>query len=200
MDNEVTLKKLVKITINEAVSTPSPKNNWLYHVTSAKNLESIKRVGLIPEWGDVVRTSYGDSYDFDNKKTEWGNDYDEESELVRLDIDGILFFADTPHVMYSHFTDMKKFNWNNVVIAVVQKNEYIYRKIGDDDFVNYKGQATSEIRYGYNSAYTRELPIIIETGDWFSLEEQKPKLILHGIQAQHFVTTYFPSELTKHNL
>lgn len=203
-----------------ATDIPVPKKKWLYHVTNAKHLSSIRQVGLIPEWGEVVRTTYGNDYDLDNRKQDFGggsgNYYQEDEEdedgegkydtegnrLSQLPFDGILFFATEPHIMYSHFTKMEDFNWNDVVIVVVENNETIYRKSdsksGNCDVYNYEGELVGDVKYGWEYIGVYELPRIIETGDYFSLEEQEPLHILSGVQAKSFVTQYYPQQISLH--
>ena len=68
--------------------------NFLYHVTNIKNLDSIKKYGILPDFGETVRKFYSDYYDFDEP------DEDENGEERKIpiyqEIKGVSFFADTP--------------------------------------------------------------------------------------------------------
>ena len=39
--------------------------NFLYHVTNIRNLNSIQKYGILPYFGDTVRNFYSDYYEFD---------------------------------------------------------------------------------------------------------------------------------------
>lgn len=173
-----TIKSKTKIPIKAS-------KKYLYHATNIKNLDTIKKFGLIPDIGETIRGSYGDSYDFDNT----GDD-----ERVSVDIDGILFFSDEPGLFFSQFGS-NDFDWNKAIVCIIVKNNTIYHKVDDyPKFTDCDGHEVETI--GYYSAW--ELPIFIETGDWFSFEEQKCKYVLHGEKLKNFIKVNFPHEYNKY--
>lgn len=158
---------------------------FLYHVTNISNLKNIKKFGLIPEFGDTLKKAYGEYYNFNGNNDE---------DLVELNFDGILFFSEIPILKYSHF--MKPiFNWEDTVLCIILKNNTIYHKIDDyPTFTDYEGNKVESINY--ISSY--DMPIFIETGDWFSFEEQECEYVLYGKNLENYIKYNFPKIYKKH--
>lgn len=149
-------------------------SSYLYHVTNISNLEPIERYGLLPQFGETVKLAYGDSYDF-------GNTGEDEGQQ-KLNFEGILFFADTPQLGYSNHG--KEFKFNEVLVCVVKKNTSIFKKISDwPEFTDCKNQKVDIINY----TQVDNLPIFIESGDWFSFVEQSPIALLYGKELHQFL-------------
>lgn len=183
------MKDLIKKLLNEAFKH---NNQFLYHTTNMRNYDEINNYGLLPQFGDTVKQAYSGYYnlgdDIDNT-----ND-DENEKPIKLDFDGLLFFSEYPMLGYSQ-TMQQNFKLNEALICVIKKNKTIYHKISDyPKFTNYRGQDVTSIEY--NSVYN--LPIIIETGDWFSFQEQTPIMLLEGRYIIEFMKKNFPNELKKY--
>jgi hypothetical protein len=163
---------------------PVHKSTYLYHSTNIKNLYDIKKYGLIPYFGKTTKTAYGEYYDFD----ETG-----DPELQSLDFDGILFFSDEPQLGFSQwgFGD-RKFYWNKCLLTVIQKNDTIFQKTQDERFLDYKGKKTDYA----DQISIYNCPIFIESGDWFSFENQKPKYILWGKNLKDFIKLNFSEKFS----
>lgn len=161
------LINIYRTILNEEkiVKIPKPNKSFLYHGSNIKNLDSIKRFGLLPDFGDTV------------KGTESYQNYmdDDEYYIPSEDrIDGILFFSDNPNTWsYSHFGGTP--NINEAILVIIKKNETIFRQI-DGYFYDMENQKVNSVNY----IRTDRLPNFIENGDYFSLEEQEPYDILYG--------------------
>jgi hypothetical protein len=171
--------------INESEQVDKLRHNrkFLYHVTNINNLDDIQKWGLLPTFGDVLtkHSNYKNYYDFDNPDKNIG-------------FDGIIFLGDEPGLKYSNFAGKVKID--EVLLAIVEKNEDIYRKIDDETFLDYRGRETLE-PLGYSvDGWT--LPIFIEHGDWFSFEDLEPKHILYGEDLITFMKNNFPKELNRY--
>jgi hypothetical protein len=163
----------------------SKTSNNLYHVTNISNLQDIQKHGLIPTFGNILKQAYGGDYDFD------GDSKDEE--LVKIPFKGIIFFSEIPHLHYSSKElGHKKLNKDDILLCVVKKNNTIYHKVDDyPRFTDYQNYQVSTI--DYNDVY--ELPIFIETNDWFSFEDQDPQQLLYGDKLINFLEKKFPDKL-----
>ncbi len=158
---------------------------FLYHSTNIKNFEDIKAHGLYPMFGDTVRQAYGDTYDLDR--------HGKDDELAQLpgDFEGILFFSEKPMLGYSQGMQNNPYKPEEAVLCIVEKNDTIFRKTSDyPEYTNYKGQTVTSIDY----VEVTHLPLIIETGDWFSFEHQDVKHILTGQEIILFMKLNFPKE------
>ena len=160
------LINIYRTILNEEkiVKIPKPNKSFLYHGSNIKNLDSIKRFGLLPDFGDTVKGT--ESY-----QMYMDDEYYNQSEDR---VDGVLFFSDNPNTWsYSHFGGTP--NINEAILVIIKKNETIFRQI-DGYFYDMKNQKVNSVNYipVYN------LPIFIENGDYFSLEEQEPYDILYG--------------------
>lgn len=158
--------------------TPKPNKSFLYHGTNIKNLNNIKKYGLIPDFGDTVKgtEAYGNYMDY-----EYMNPDDR--------VDGILFFSDKPDVWsYSNFG--KTANVNDAVIVIIKKNKTIYKKIAFD-YYDMKNNKVNWIKYN-NHDYidVDKLPFFIEDGDYFSLDEQDPFDILYGERLVNYLKQF----------
>jgi hypothetical protein len=142
----------------------------LYHGTNIKNLEDISKYGLFPDFGDVVKST--DMYQ-----------YYMDDEYISPDdrVEGVLFFSDNPDT-WSYATYGREKNIDEALLVVVENNDSIYRKLGDD-YYDYEGNEVDSIDYIYKD----KLPFFIENGDYFSFEEQKPIKILYGEELKKFL-------------
>lgn len=163
--------------------------NFLYHVTNIKNLNDVKSYGLLPQFGETLKQAYADYYKIDDRE----DNEDDEYPRQELGFDGILFFSEKPILHYAHtglgHYDLKT---EEVLLCVVKKNDTIFHKVDDySRFTDYKGAQVDSINYinVYN------LPIMIETNDWFSFEEQTPVDLLYGDRLVQFMQENFPEEL-----
>jgi len=172
------LKTIRVTTVRESVeSFNKTSKSFLYHGTHIKNLNIIKQNGLIPSFGDVVKTT--DSY-----QIYMDDEYYDSTDRV----DGVLFFSDKPNTWsYSHFG--KKPNINEAVLVIVKKNDSIYRKL-KDDFYDIHNKKVYDIKYYNTYIDVDKLPPFIENTDYFSLEEQEPYKILHGDTLIRFIQNY----------
>lgn len=160
------LINIYRTILNEEkiVKIPKPNKSFLYHGSNIKNLDSIKRFGLLPDFGDTVKGT--ESY-----QMYMDDEYYNQSEDR---VDGVLFFSDNPNTWsYSHFGGTP--NINEAILVIIKKNETIFRKI-DSYFYDMKNQKVNRVNY----IPVHSLPIFIENGDYFSLEEQEPYDILYG--------------------
>jgi hypothetical protein len=157
--------------------------NFLYHVTNIKNLNDIKSYGLLPQFGETLKQAYANYYKID----------EDEDERQELNFDGILFFSEKPMLHYAH-AGMGHYNLKieEVLLTVVKKNDTIFHKVDDyPHFTDYKGNPVTSV--GYENVY--DLPIMIESNDWFSFEEQTPVDLLYGDRLVQFIQENFPEEL-----
>jgi hypothetical protein len=172
------------------------KEDYLYHVSNIKNLDSIKKYGVLPDFGDTVRKTYSDYYDFD--EPDW-NEKDEESKIpIYKDIKGVSFFSETPLLGFADFGfgGQTKLNWDSIVLCVIEKNNTIFHRDNDDRVTDYEGDYVDTVKY--ISVY--DLPLFIEGGDWFSFEEQTPEFILYGEELKKFIKQNFPKSMKKYHL
>tara|TARA_R100000951_G_scaffold115935_1_gene125757 strand:- start:900 stop:1391 length:492 start_codon:yes stop_codon:yes gene_type:complete len=163
------MKHLIKKLLREGLDS----SGKLYHGTHIKNLEDIKKYGLIPDFGDVV------------KSTEMYQYYMDDNYINPEDrVEGVLFFSDNPDTWsYSHFGKTK--NIDEAILVVVEKNDSIFRKMGDS-FYDINGNEVESIDY----IDTDKLPFFIEDGDYFSFEEQEPIEILYGDKLKNYISQY----------
>jgi hypothetical protein len=154
----------------------TPNENFLYHGSNIKNLDSIKKYGLVPDFGDVVKGTEAYEYYMDD-------DYYKPENRI----DGVLFFSDNPDTWsYSHFGGTP--NINEAVLVIIEKNDTIFRKVGDYvyDINNNKVELIKYNRYDYLDI--EQIPPFIENGDYFSFDEQEPIDILFGERLIKFIT------------
>lgn len=167
-------------------------SNYLYHSTNIRNLNDIQQYGLLPTFAETLKTAYADCYDFDKTR---GLD-SEGNELVEIPFDGIIFFSERPKLKYSQPFMSKNFKWDEALLCLIEKNDTIYHKINDYPlFTDCDG---NEI-YSINYINKDDMPIFIETGDWFSFEEQKPDKILTGKELYNFMQKFFLKEFLQLN-
>ena len=172
------------------------KKNYLYHVSNIRNLDSIKKYGILPDFGDTVRKTYSDYYDFD--EPDW-DEKDVESKIpIYKDIKGVSFFSETPLLGFADFGfgGQTKLNWDSIILCVIEKNSSIFHRDNNERVTDYKGNYVDSVNY--MSVY--DLPLFIEGGDWFSFEEQTPEYILHGEELKKFIKLNFPKSMKKYNL
>ena len=183
------MKSIIKKLLNEAFSH---NNQFLYHTTNMRNYDEINRYGLLPQFGDTVKQAYAGYYDFDgNSENDDENDYEKP---IKLDFDGLLFFSEYPMLGYSQ-TMQQNFKLNEALVCVIKKNSTIFHKVSDyPKFTDYKNKEVDSINY--LSVY--DLPMIIETNDWFSFDEQSPVMLLEGRYIIEFMKKNFPEELKRH--
>lgn len=163
------LQKLAGIEkINESVydTVKNKMNNFLFHGTKIKNAKEIKKHGLIPDFGDIVKSTEAYGYYMDD-------DYFSDDDRV----DGVLFFSESPDTWtYSQFQNKIR-DINQACVVVVEKNDTIYYK-KDDKFFDIYDKNVQSVDY----IDIDKLPPFIEDGDYFSFQEQTPYLILIGEQ------------------
>ncbi len=185
------MKNYIKRLLHENLMYETLKHNnqFLYHTTNIKNYDDIKKYGLLPQFGDVVKQTYGDLYNLN------GDTYDEDdyNKPQDLEFDGLLFFAEHPMLGFSQ-TGGKKFTLSEALVCVVKKNPTIYHKLEGDNFTDYRGQPINSVDY----IATDNLPIIIEQNDWFSFKEQTPVMLLEGRYILEFMEKNFPSEYDRY--
>jgi hypothetical protein len=165
---------------NKSIKPPKHRKSFLYHVTNIKNLYDIKRFGLLPDFGDTLKDAYAGYYDFD------GDSQDEE--VVPIDFEGILFFSDKPILHYSQI-ERREFKFDECLLVIVEKNDSIFHKVNDyPTFTDFENQKI----YDVDGISVYNLPIFIESGDWFSFEEQSYKYLLWGENLKNFLLKNFP--------
>lgn len=165
-------------------------SNFLYHVTNIDNLQDIENYGLLPKFGQTLKGVYGSEYDFDNQYDE--DDYDVP---VKVPIPGILFFSDIPSLKYSQFFSKEKFDWSKALLCIVEKNDTIYKRLDDENVITSDGEQAHSIRFNrWDYVNVQDLPIFIESGDWFSLEEQDVEHLIFGPQLISFMKQNFPND------
>lgn len=160
------------------VNIPKPSKNFLYHGTNIKNLDDIKSYGLLPDFGDVVKSTEMYQYYIND---EYFNPEDR--------VDGVLFFSNNPDTWsYSNYGE--KGNLNDAVLVIVENNETIYHK-KDDSVYDINGEKVNVIKYD-NSNYldSDKIPPFIEQGDYFSFDEQTPFDILYGDRLIKFLEQF----------
>lgn len=152
----------MRILISEDIQLKKD-SNFLYHGTHIRNLNDIKKYGLLPDFGDTVKTTEMYQYYMDD---EYFNPDDR--------VEGILFFSDNPDTWsYSHYKT--KPNVDEAVLVIIEKNDTIYQKKGFN-FYDIDGNKVDSVNY----IDIDKLPPFIEDGDFFSFEEQEPLYILYG--------------------
>lgn len=169
--------KIIEEEVNN-IKVPKPNKSFLYHGTNIKNLENIKKYGLVPDFGDVVKSTEAYEYYIDDEY------YRPENR-----VDGVLFFSDKPDTWsYSHYGS--KPNINEAVLIIIKKNETIFRKIGWNIY-DIKGNKVNTIKYNlFDYIHVDNIPPFIEDGDYFSLEEQEPFDILYGGRLINFLQQF----------
>lgn len=162
---------------NETV-TPKANKSFLYHGSNIKNLEKIKNYGLIPNFGDVVKSTEAYGYYMND-------DYYNSEDRVA----GVIFFSDNPYTWsYSHFGGTP--NINEAILVIVKKNDSIYRKVGDYIY-DTLGNKVNSIKYNrYDYLDLDKMPPFIENGDYFSFDEQEPFDILYGERLVSFLKQF----------
>jgi len=189
--NKIIREELLKLSEVKINTQPRISRNLLYHSTNISKLSDIQNYGLLPQFGDTVKQAYGGYYKFGDEEHE-EDDYDQPQEL---EFDGILFFSETPLIGFSQ-TMQGQFKWEEVLLCIITKNDTIYHKISDyPRFTDYQGHEVNSI--GYTSTYN--LPIFIETNDWFSFEEQECQYLLYGEKLKYFISKYFPDIYNRYN-
>jgi len=142
---------------------------FLYHGTNIKNLESIQKDGLMPEFGELVKSTSGYGYYMDDE-------YFDPSDRK----EGILFFDDTPETW--GYGSIGNKNMDEVVLVQIENNDSIYRKV-DNKYYNFDGEEADEIDY----TDVDRMPPFIENGDYFSFDPQEPVKILSGEELTKFI-------------
>lgn len=147
-------------------------HDLLYHGSKIENLENIKKYGVLPDFGDIVKSTEMWQY--------YTNDeyYNEEDR-----IEGLVFLSsDIDTYKYSNYNDDDKTNTDNALIAVIENNDTIFRKL-DDKMYDFEGNEVDDVDY-----LTLEmLPPFIENGDYFSLEAQEPIDIIYGERLKEMI-------------
>jgi hypothetical protein len=163
---ELQFKRVVNNILNEEkiLKVPKPNKSFLYHGSNIKNLDSIKRFGLLPDFGDTVKNTESYQMYMDDEY------YDQNEDRV----EGVLFFSDNPDTWsYSNFGGTP--NINEAILVIIKKNETIFRRINGYVY-DMKNKKVNTVNY----IDVESLPNFIENGDYFSLEEQEPYDILYG--------------------
>lgn len=143
----------------------------LYHGTITHNIESIKQNGLIPSIGDFVKHSYNGAVDGDIM------DYLEE-----------VLFATDKKQLYKAKTA--------IISQIAYKLGKNYHSVTNEDFEKYGALAIIKNGEQYFDFYTEDddyygnLPISVETGDYFTKDEIIPDYILTGKKLIKFFSKY----------
>jgi len=183
------IKKLLREGLNNLNETFTHNNQFLYHTTNMRNYKDVTRYGLLPQFGDTVKQAYGGYYDFGDNKTKYEDD--DDNKPAELNIDGLLFFSEYPMLHYSYHRS-EKFDIDKALVCVIKRNPTIFHKVDDyPRFTDYRNKRVDSIEY----INVCDLPIIIETGDWFSFEEQSPIKLLQGRYIIEFMKHNFPEKL-----
>lgn len=172
----------------------TPKDNYLYHASPIENFEEIKKHGLLPSFGDLVKSTEGWHHwkrIVQNHSSPW-NEVDE--------IEGVIFFSEEPQVGFFDVSkDVDKETLlNDVFLCIVEKNETIYKKKGMGQVVNSRGENVNVVEFGRRMQYqveTDKIPPFIERGDWFSFNAQDPIKILYGEELFEFLETHYPDKI-----
>jgi hypothetical protein len=177
-------KKFITTTIQEYLieqqmrtKIPKPNNSFLYHGSNIKNLESIKKYGLLPDFGDIVKGTevYG-QYEDDEY-------YDTEDK-----VEGVLFFSDNPNTWsYSHFGGTP--NINEAILVIIKKNDTIFRKIGNHVY-DMSNNKVSVVRYNrHNYLSVDNIPLLLKMVTIFLLMN-KNHLIYYTVRGWLDFWTY----------
>lgn len=160
------------------IKIPKPNKSFLYHGSNIRNLKDIQNLGLIPDFGDVVKGTESYRYYADD-------DYYNTEDKV----EGVIFFSDNPNTWtYSHFGGTPKIN--EAILVIVKKNDTIFRKVGDHVY-DMLGKKVDSIKYNrYNYLSADNIPPFIENGDYFSFDEQEPFDILYGERLVGFLKQF----------
>ena len=75
------MKNIIKKLLREGLMRENDVNDYLYHGTNIKNLKDIEGNGLIPDFGNTVKSTEGYGYYMDDEY------YNPEDR-----VDGVLFF------------------------------------------------------------------------------------------------------------
>jgi hypothetical protein len=150
-------------------------NDYLYHGTNIKNLKDIENYGLVPDFGNIVKSTEGYQYYMDDEY------YNPEDR-----VDGVLFFSDKPDTWsYSHFGGTP--NIDEAVLIIIEKNDTIFRKIGEYIY-DMDGNKVNSIKYNrFNYLDIDKIPPFIEDGDYFSFDEQEPIDVLYGDKLKEYL-------------
>lgn len=184
--------KIEEEQISKLANIKKHYSKYLYHSTNIKNLNTIQAHGLLPEFGDTIKQAYSGSYKFDKDEKYDDDDYDQPQEL---DFDGILFFSEKPLIGFSQ-TMQGSFKWEEALLCIIEKNDSIYHKVDDqDNYTDYMGNK----QHAINHVNVYDLPIFIETNDWFSFDEQECKYLLYGDKLKYFIQTNFPEIFNRYS-
>lgn len=150
------------------LNVPTPKKSFLYHGSNIKNVNDIKLHGLLPDFGAVVKSTEAYRYYMDD-------DYYNPDDRV----EGVIFFSDKPDTWsYSNYGNAP--NINEALLVIVKKNATIYRKEGENVY-DINNKRVDTIKYNnYNYLEVNKMPPFIESGDFFTFDEQEIYDILYG--------------------
>lgn len=158
-----------------------------------KNYHDIVTHGLLPQIGDTIKVAYNWAYSFNEN-----NDYeDQDEDGLYTKARDVLFFSEYPMLGYStKFGSEGTFDINTALVCIVRKNPTIFHKISSRPVVtDYRGDNVESIERGL---HVDNLPVYIETGDWFSFQPQTPVKILQGKYITEFMKLNFPEELKRY--
>lgn len=143
----------------------------LYHGSTTYNLDSIVRNGLLPTIGDFVKTMYAGSVDGDI------NDYLEEilyaTDKRNLDKAKTAIIQQMAIKLNKNHREITNKDFENFGLLAVIKN-------GDDFFESESEKIKSYI----------DLPIGVESDDYYTRNEIQPDYILTGKKLVKFFTKY----------
>lgn len=169
-------------------------DEYLYHVTHIDKLGEIKNKGLVPKFGELVKSTSGYDYWLDHIG---GRDLPPEAK----EIEGVIFFSEKPSLGYYNVgrkrSDIKKVIDSKILVCVVKKNPSIYKFVdnGRGEVLNYKERGVSYIEWYNHRIQTKYLPYFIEPGDWFAFEHQKVEKLLYGEELVKFIKNNFPEQI-----
>ena len=170
-----TIKQLL-IEIHDDIDYPP--SEYLYHGTSIKNVPQIEANGLIPTFGELVKSTEGYQYYMDDEFDEYGGGYSDSR------VEGVLFFSDDPDTWKYGASDYQ--SMEEAALVIVNRDDSIYQSKGMGVYTDIDGNEV----YDIDGIDVDRLPPFIETSDYFSFEEQYDVDILTGERLKRFVEKY----------
>ena len=172
------LRETIKrILIENIDDIDYPPSEYLYHGTSIKNVPQIEAEGLIPTFGELVKSTEGYQYYMDDDSDGYGRGGGDR-------VEGVLFFSDDPDTWKYGATDYK--SMDQAALVIVNRDDTIYQSKGNGIYTDIDGNEVDEI----DGIYIDDLPPFIETSDYFSFEEQYDVDILTGERLKRFVERF----------
>ncbi len=175
------MKSLLIAALKQVIAFSKPK--YLYHETLLENMASIKKDGLTPRVGSIVK----ESYTFEDVPEAGGAVFFSEDEK------DLGYYIAWQIANKLGKKDPKEITWEEIkehgLLTVIDTSQHfqslypIYQKVkGDDDevididgnFVEYVEDENEKEVHMY------DIPYSIEPGNWFSLAGASPDKYIHG--------------------